>query len=176
MIKEIWKPVPIARYDEVYEVSNYGQVRRTVNRHGNPCGKVLAVRLDVKRYVHVYLFYNSKPQPAKVHRMVAMCFVPNPNNYPQVNHKDGNKQNNHCDNLEWVTNDMNMKHAVEHGLRARAAANKRTKLTEEQVLQIRHLYKRNSSTHGTTALARLYGVSAEAISNIVHRITWRHLD
>jgi hypothetical protein len=55
--------------------------------------------------------------PNKLHRVVAKCFIPNPNNKPQINHLDGNKLNNNIQNLEWVTNSENQKHAYSIGLR-----------------------------------------------------------
>lgn len=63
-------------------------------------------------------FINGKSR--YLHRLVAMAWVPNKGNKPHVNHKDGNKNNNHCSNLEWVTNSENMAHAIECGLSDRS--------------------------------------------------------
>jgi len=66
---------------------------------------------------HIVTFYNNKRRKSHlVHRLVAKAYIPNPNNSPEVNHIDGNKLNNHMDNLEWVTHAENMKHAGESGL------------------------------------------------------------
>lgn len=66
-----------------------------------------------KGYKSVLIRDNGRMRTVFVHRLVAMAFVPNPQNKPQVNHKDGNKQNNRPDNLEWVTLEENMKHRAE---------------------------------------------------------------
>jgi len=78
----------------------------------------LFLKPDVQKlgYLQVTLFINGVSKRYKVHRLVALCFIPNPDNLPQINHKDGNKQNNHVSNLEWCTAYHNNKHARENGL------------------------------------------------------------
>lgn len=103
-----WKPV--VGYEGLYEVSNYGQVKNVKTQ------KVLMPRNSTS-YSLVALFDKGKRKDVKVHRLVAKSFLPNPENKPQVNHKDGNKVNNHLSNLEWCTNSENQKHAYKTGLR-----------------------------------------------------------
>ena len=67
-------------------------------------------------YLTVELFKNGKGKTHKIHRMVAEAFIPNIDNKPLINHKDGNKQNNHFKNLEWCTYSENLKHAWDMGL------------------------------------------------------------
>lgn len=100
---EQWRPV---KGHEAYEVSNQGIVRNAVR------GNVRRLTPNEKGYLRVQL--NGKW--LRVHRLVAIAFVPNPENKPQVNHIDGDKTNNRADNLEWVTNLENAAHAISHGL------------------------------------------------------------
>ena len=79
-------------------------------------GCVLKLQLNRKGYPVVRISYKNRKSSAKIHRMVAIAFIPNQMNLPQVNHKDGNKLNNHIDNLEWTDNLSNMRHAVANGL------------------------------------------------------------
>lgn len=74
------------------------------------------LKLHIRNYITVSLRKNGKDKRYKVHRLVAEHFIPNPDNLPQVNHKDGNKHNNNINNLEWVSQSDNMKHAYENGL------------------------------------------------------------
>jgi len=69
-----------------------------------------------KGYMQIDLWCNNKRNTATIHRLVASAFIPNPHDYPQVNHKDGNKQNNNVYNLEWCNQSQNQIHACEIGL------------------------------------------------------------
>lgn len=99
-IKEIWKDV--IEYEGCYKVSNLGNIL-SVNYNRTGCSKILSLRVAHKRnnYVDVVLTKNGKQKRFKVHRLVATAFIPNPNNLPQINHKDCNPLNNRIDNLEW---------------------------------------------------------------------------
>lgn len=113
---EVWKS--IRGYENIYEVSNLGRVRslkHIVEQVGNKgtlftrCydGRVLTQRADIGGYPCVCLSNGSSKKTIQVHKLVAKAFVPNPNNFPQINHKDENKSNNHSDNLEWCTPSYN---------------------------------------------------------------------
>lgn len=105
-MEEIWKDIP--NYEGLYQVSNLGRIRNAKTK------KIKNQRNTYKKYLQVDLF-NKNQKTYRVHRLVAETFIPNPNNLPQVNHKDGNKQNNRVDNLEWITNYDNIQHAVKNG-------------------------------------------------------------
>lgn len=105
---EVWKD--IKNYEGYYQVSSYGRVKnvktdRVLNGDTNNIG-----------YKRVWL-YSPVKKRTFVHRLVAEAFCENIDNKPIINHKDGNKQNNHADNLEWVTRSENDLHAFKMGLR-----------------------------------------------------------
>lgn len=97
-------------YGEQYQVSNNGMVRNKKTGH------LLTPQEDKKGYLRVRLSLHDKKATAKLHRLVATAFLDNPDNKPQVNHKDTNKKNNCVGNLEWVTNGENQLHAYQTGL------------------------------------------------------------
>jgi hypothetical protein len=119
VVSEEWRQ--IEGHNE-YEVSSLGRVRCKVERVYSktpfPAGTVLKQVSSDNGYRRVHFRVNSCRQKlVAVHRLVAKAFIPNPENKPQVNHIDGDKGNNHVENLEWVTGSENVKHAIEMGLR-----------------------------------------------------------
>lgn len=97
---------------ETYKIDSNGLVR-------SPSGKTLKSWIDNKGYFMVSLGGRNNKRTIGVHRLLALTFVPNPDNLPEVNHIDGNKQNNDLNNLEWVTHGDNMRHAYDTGLNKR---------------------------------------------------------
>lgn len=102
--KEEWRPIP--NFEGLYEVSNLGNVD-SLNYHMTKKRKRLKARLDIHGYYWVCLFNKQKVKRFKIHRLVALCFIQNPDNLPCINHKDENRQNNRVDNLEWCTYQYN---------------------------------------------------------------------
>lgn len=107
---EMWRPIVGTK--GFIEVSNEGRMRSLLR--GSPM--VLKPQTDKRGYQRITVTIERVKVTYKVHREVAKAFIDNPNNLPQVNHKDGNKNNNSVSNLEWITNIDNVHHAIENGL------------------------------------------------------------
>jgi hypothetical protein len=114
--KEIWRPV--AEYEGYYEVSNMGRVKSlpvTVEINAGyfkvKKERILKDQCNGRGYRTLGLSKKGIVRGFTVHRMVATAFIPNPDNYPFINHIDGDRANNHVSNLEWCTPLMNMRHA-----------------------------------------------------------------
>lgn len=115
---EIWKD--IKGFEGYYQISSWGRVR-SLDRYVPDCfdskriavGQILKPYKTKKGYLKITLYKNSKQvyKKCRVHRLVAEAFIDNPNCLPEVNHKDGNKENNSITNLEWCTGEENRKHA-----------------------------------------------------------------
>lgn len=105
---------PIKGYKGLYSVSNMGGIY-SHPKH-NREGKWIRQCNKVYRYIRIGLSKNAKSQCHSMHRLVAEAFLPNPDNKPSVNHKDGDKTNCRADNLEWTTNYQNIQHSADTGL------------------------------------------------------------
>ena len=130
---EEWKD--IKDYEGLYQVSNYGRVK-SLNHNHTSKEKILSLKPNGRGYIRVTLCKNNIKKPYSVHRLVAITFIPNPNNYPLVNHKDEDKTNNHVDNLEWCT----YKYNINYGTGIKRRSEKCSKTLKDK-------YSRNKSPH-----------------------------
>ena len=120
-MQEIWLPVCHETFSEHYLVSNKGRVKSLYKslgsvKNSSDGNEFISLINHSEGYKCVALSHNGMTKRFFVHRLVAEAFIPNPNNLPQVNHIDGNKQNNCVSNLEWCTARENIRHAIDTGL------------------------------------------------------------
>lgn len=101
-MREIWKDIP--GYEGFYQASSFGNIR---SRY-----RVLKPQQCTNGYLFVCLSVRGKVSQHRVHRLVAMTFIDNPNNYPEVNHIDEDKTNNNISNLEWISVYLNRMHGT----------------------------------------------------------------
>ena len=150
-IDEIWKPI---EENPVYLVSNYGRVRtidhpvwcRVNNSYSIRKGRFCTpTNNNSKRYWRVGVQINNRQKHLAIHRLVAKAFIPNPDNLPQINHIDGDKNNNKVSNLEWCNNGYNQSHAWKNNLKDVTKMSEHSslrKLTVEQVRFIKEEYSK----------------------------------
>jgi len=170
---ENWKP--IVGYKGYYEINEFGIIK-SLDRYVVPKGgyppyllkeKYMNPILNTYGYFGTMLRKDGINKNITVHKEVAKAFVKNKNKdiNIQVNHIDGNKENNHFSNLEWVSPKENIRHAISLGLRKNCIH--RGRLTRKQVLKIR------KSEKGSTALAKEYGLTYQNIRFILTGKTYR---
>ena len=164
---EIW--CNISKLNDKYSVSNYGNIRN------NKTSRIL------KQYVNHSTGYSTVTvrlygkhggsECIRVHREVAIAFLPNPYNLPQVNHIDCNKTNNHMNNLEWCTAKENTVHAVTNNLirRSRGHLHVSSKLTKDDREFILKHYSKNNSNYTGRALAERFNVDKMQIYRVIRR-------
>ena len=133
-------------------------------------GREIKGHIDDKGYRRFKLGHKKVQKSKKAHRLVAEAFIQNDDNYPQVNHKDGDKDNNTVLNLEWCDNAGNMRHAVENNLiKSKLENHVHARLTNDDVLKIRDLHKRNFNQ---IELSEMFKIDRSAISRIVNNKSW----
>ena len=116
-MEELWKPVP--GFDGMYEVSNLGRVKSCKRTRKSKAGslsnvqeRILKQRSDKNGYLEVALSKDGKLHYYRCHRLVADAFIPNPNHFPVINHRDEDVTNNVVDNLEWCSCSYNTRYSV----------------------------------------------------------------
>ncbi len=182
MSEEVWRT--IRGFRNRYEVSSHGRVRslrRVVlvkTRSGKFGKRVIRARVlklvSDGPYLCVSLYKNGFTKAA-VHRLVAEAFIPNPDNKPEVNHKDNDGTNNHVDNLEWVTPKENAEHAISIGRvgGAKGEQHGHAKLTPGLVRKIRWAYF--STPLSQSKIAKKFRINQSTVSRLVSGKRWRHL-
>lgn len=180
--KEEFKDIPGF---ENYMVSNFGRVKskarnvRGVNYKSRkevlkPIPEtMLSLNSLSKGYPLVRIINAKECKTIMIHRLVANVFIPNPENLSQVNHIDGNKQNNNISNLAWCNAQENHKHAKETGLKAKGSGVGTSKLTEAKVRKIKYILKKGGVTHAV--IAKKFGVHESTISLIFTEKFWKHI-
>ena len=131
----------------------------------------LSAGLAGKGYPMVVLWQYGKPYARLIHRLMAQAYIPNPENKPEVNHKDGDKTNNFLNNLEWATSRENRLHGYKLGLHGSGENHHQAKLKQSQVDYIREQHATGKYTF--TRIAKAFGVSTSLISKIVARTKWK---
>lgn len=178
---EIWKD--IKGYEGLYQISSLGRVKSYPRKYYsywrktyiNYNEKILKPLIRSKNknnnYFYCDLYINKKSKHYNIHRLIAIAFIPNPDNKPCINHIDGNKQNNNISNLEWCTIEENNKHALNNGLILREEKHPMHKLNNKQVIEIRNM----KDVFSTKEISKIYNVTKDTINNILSRKNWKYL-
>lgn len=184
-MKEIFKDIP--GYEGFYQVSDKGSVKaleRTYKQFNGLTGnynyrvypeKLMFIEEDKDGYLKTRLSKDGSQKKFFIHRLVALTFIPNNQDKPEVNHIDGNKKNNTLANLEWVTTSENQRHAIANKLyeTAKGESSGTSKLKESEVREIHKLWSTGEVTQ--EYLSKKFGIAGSAISRIVNGVRWRHI-
>jgi hypothetical protein len=163
----------VVGYEGLYEVSDSGMVRR-IPGYRCPNYRVLSSNLNTYGYPKVHLCKENKRKTRNIHRLVAEAFIPNPGNKPQVNHINGDKEDNRVENLEWVTPKENTQHALKRGLanKREGSHNGYSKLNEEDVKEIFSLRQKGFSN---SEISNRFNVDPSLISKVCGKTIWKHV-
>lgn len=170
-MKEVWKS--IRGYEGLYEVSSTGYIRRTKETNRLRTDGILKFGKR-RNYLKVTLCINGTNKDFAVHRLVAEAFIPNPNNYPYVNHKDENPTNNNVSNLEWCTAKYNTNYgnAIAKRVKSKIENNKTSipvdlfSTINNEILHFRNITECANYFNTDRGLIRRYFLKNKLLNNI----------
>lgn len=181
---EIWKDIP--NFEGFYQASDMGRIRsldRNIHKKvkekifdTSRSGRVFRLRYKKsRRYISIRLSKNGKTNSYALHRLIAITFISNPDNFPQVNHINGIKSDNRAENLSWTNNSENVKHAISMGLNKSVVGENHGSsiFKNEDVLEIRELY--STGNYSYREIAEKFKVKTGRIFEIIKRKTWKHI-
>ena len=174
-MSEIWKDIP--DYEGIYKISNLGRIKSLERKCKTKGGSMRTIKQRIKKptkrpdgYLQIQLNKNKKRQIKFIHRLELEVFF-GLNNDLQCNHKNGTKDDNRLENLEWMTRSQNVQHAFD--VLGRKPANGEdigtSKLTSKEVREIRNLNGKLLQRE----IGALYGVNQQNVSNIINNQTWK---
>lgn len=164
---EFYAPVYLFGHKTKYVVSTEGVIYNTETN------KPLIPETTNRGYQRVLIYYNGKRKHYAVHRLVAETYLPNPKQYPEVNHKNGDKTNNTVYNLEWCTASYNVRHSYDTGLNYAGEKNSNASMSNEVAQKIAQCLAENKLT--ITEISNLTDVSRRAIRHILKGENWRRV-
>lgn len=165
-----------------YEIGSEGSII-CINRHNGKKKKMK--QYDQRGYRYVFLFYDGKRFKKTTHRLVAQHFIPNPENKPQINHKNGVRSDNRVENLEWATSKENIRHSfdcngrkmseyqkMKIGDSGRGSKNHKTTLTESIVREILIMLSKKVKRK---EICKTFHASKSVVAHIAQRRSWKHV-
>lgn len=158
-------------YGKHYLVSNCGNIKSTTT------GIIRKLHIGTTGYYVVCLTFGSRKnkKTIRVHRAVAESFIKNPDKKETINHIDGNKLNNTVENLEWCTYKENSVHAVKSNLIKSSEESHKSKLTNENVKEIRNTYEFDRVNYSASKLAKKFNVNRETIRRVVNKESFKNI-
>lgn len=160
------------RYKSIYLFGH--KTKYVVNTDGNVFNtetKQLIIPETTRAgYKRLLIYYKGKRRHMSVHRLVAMAFLPNPDNLPEVNHKSGDKSDNSVDNLKWCDGTYNVQHSYDHGLNPSGEGKPNASISNTTAIKIAKCFEENKLT--MTEISKLTGTSWRAIKHIRDGETW----
>lgn len=170
---EVWKPIP-GHPD--HEASSEGRIRRAVRGNNYPAGHIIKAFPTPRGYRALGIWTDGKRVNCLVHRLVGMAFLPPIEGKPFINHINSIRHDNRAANLEWCTRTENLVHSYRVGgqrlVDRTGPKNPNTRLNAEAVLAIR---ARRAAGEPSKDIAADFGVTHQAVDQVVKRLTWRHV-